>query len=48
MKFYHAELDRERKTIVYEVEFVSGKHEYDYEVNAETGKIIKAEKEFRD
>ena len=31
-----------------DVEFVSGKHEYDYEVNAETGKIIKAEKEVRD
>ncbi len=27
VNFYHAEIDRERKTIVYEVEFVSGKHE---------------------
>lgn len=48
IRFYHTELDRERKTIVYEIEFVSDKYEYDYEVNAETGKIIKAEKEFRD
>ncbi len=45
---YKIELDRERNTLVYEIEFTSGKHEYDYEVNAEIGKIIKSEKEFKD
>ncbi len=45
---YKSELDRERKAIVYEIEFDSGKYEYEYEINADTGKIIKAEKEFRD
>lgn len=45
---YKSELDRERKSIVYEIEFDSGKFEYEYEVNADTGKVIKAEKERRD
>lgn len=48
VKFYKAELDRERVGLVYEVEFDAGKYEYDYEVDAETGKVLKAEKEFRD
>ena len=48
VKFYKAELDRERGGLVYEVEFDAGKYEYDYEVDAETGKVLKAEKEFRD
>ncbi len=48
VKFYKAELDRERAGLVYEVEFDSGKYEYEYEVDAETGKVLKAEKEFRD
>ncbi|MBE6783642.1 MAG: hypothetical protein E7536_06485 [Ruminococcaceae bacterium] len=45
---YRIELERERTIYIYEIEFDSGKYEYDYEVNAETGKIIKAEKEFKD
>lgn len=45
---YKIELDKDGRKFVYEVEFNSGKYEYDYEVNAGTGKIIKAEKEFRD
>lgn len=45
---YHIERDRERGTLVYEIEFNSGKYEYDYEVNAENGKIIRSEKEYRD
>ena len=45
---YKAELDKERGVLVYEIEFDSGKYEYEYEVNAETGKIIKSEKEYRD
>lgn len=48
VKFYKAELDRERNGLVCEVEFDAGKYEYDYEVSAETGKVLKAEKEFRD
>jgi uncharacterized membrane protein YkoI len=48
VKGYRAELDRERGGLVYEVEFDSGKYEYDYEVSAETGKVLKSEKEFRD
>lgn len=48
VKFYKAELDRERNGLVYEVEFNAGNFEYDYEVSAENGKVLKAEKEFRD
>ena len=36
------------ETNVYEIEFDSGKYEYEYEINADTGKVIKAEKEIRD
>lgn len=45
---YKIELDKDGRRLVYEIEFDSGRYEYDYEVNAETGRIIKAEKEFRD
>lgn len=38
--FEKVELDAEHGTNVYEVEFVSGNKEYDYEINATTGKII--------
>jgi uncharacterized membrane protein YkoI len=48
VKRFEIELDKERRNLVYEVEFNAGKHEYDYEVDAETGKVLKAEKEFRD
>ena len=48
IKFYKSELDRERAGLVYEIEFVSDKYEYDYEVDAESGKITKAEKEIND
>ncbi len=48
IRHYRIELDRERKILVYEIEFDAGKFEYEYEVNAETGKIIKAEKELND
>ena len=48
VRFLKAELDRERNGLVYEVEFDSGKYEYDYEIDAETGKILKSEKEFID
>lgn len=48
IKFYKSELDRERKGLVYEIEFDAGKYEYEYEVDADSGKIIKAEKEIND
>jgi len=40
-----AERDREDGVTVYEVEFRDGSMEYDYEIDAATGKIRKAEKE---
>lgn len=48
IRFYEVELDRERNNLVYEIEFEAGKYEYDYEVDANNGKILKAEKEYRD
>ena len=43
-----AELDREDGRTVYEVEFETAQWEYEYEINAKTGAIIKAEKERND
>lgn len=40
--------DTEDGMIVYEVEFKSAGYEYDYEIDAKTGNIIKAEKESDD
>ena len=48
VKRIEIELDRERNGLVYEIDFDAGKYEYEYEINAESGKVIKAEKEFRD
>ena len=42
------ELDDEDGTLVYEVEFKSGNMEYDYEINAATGAILKHETEIDD
>ncbi len=42
------ELDTDEGTPHYEVEFKSGNKEYDYEVNAKTGEIIKADSEIDD
>ncbi len=38
------ELDRDDGVVSYEIEFFVGKDEYDYDIHAETGKILKAEK----
>lgn len=38
-------LDREDGILVYEIEFKANGFEYEYEVNAVTGAIVKAEKE---
>ncbi len=40
-----AELDREHGRVVYDVSFDSGSYEYDYEIDAVTGTVIKADKE---
>ena len=42
------ELDNEDGILVYEVEFKSGNMEYDYEINAATGAILKHESELDD
>ena len=46
--FDKVEKDTEDGRIVYEVAFKSAGYEYDYEIDAATGEIIKAEKEFDD
>ena len=43
-----AEKDYDNGIVKYEVEFEKGRMEYDYEIDAETGRILKAEKEFDD
>lgn len=40
-----AELDKDDGKTVYEVDFETADWEYEYEINAKTGKILKAEKE---
>ena len=39
-------LDREWASPVYEVEFKKGWHEYEIDVDAKTGRVLKMEKEF--
>lgn len=48
VKFSKAELDRDDLIAHYEVEFVVGNFEYEYEINAESGKVIASDKEFND
>ena len=42
------ELDDEDRTLIYEVEFKSGNMEYDYEIDAASGAILKHETELDD
>ena len=42
---YRSKLENEDGLWVYEIEFREGKTEYEYEIDAETGRIISAEKE---
>ncbi|MBR2382222.1 MAG: PepSY domain-containing protein [Anaerotignum sp.] len=42
------EKDRDDGIVKYEIDFESGRVEYEYEVDAETGKILKAEKDYDD
>lgn len=46
--FIKVELDRDDGIIKYEVDFKAGGYEYDYEINAENGNVIKHEKEYDD
>lgn len=48
VKSSKAELDRDDLIVHYDVEFVSGKYEYEYEINAKSGKVIAYDKEFND
>ena len=41
-------LDRENRTVVYDVDFDAAGYEYDYEINATTGDIVKSQKEVDD
>ncbi len=43
--FAKVELDRDDGKYVFEIEFISGKYEYDYEIDAENGNIIEHERE---
>ena len=43
---FRCELDRENGALVYELEFRSGGYEYDYEISADTGAVLKHEKEW--
>lgn len=45
---YKSELDWEREALVYEIEFDSGNYEYDYEIDATSGAVIKSEKDLID
>ncbi len=45
---YTAARDRENGVEVYEIDFKSGGYEFEYEINAETGDIMKANKDIDD
>lgn len=45
---YQIELEKENGVWKYDISFNSGNFEYEYTINAETGKIIKSEKEIID
>ena len=38
------DLDRDNGKLIYEVDFNSGNTEYDYDIDAETGEVISADK----
>ena len=45
---FECELDRDHGRSIYEIEFISGDYEYDYDIDATTGAVIKHEKQLRD
>lgn len=48
VRFTKVKLDKDNGISVYEIEFISGNYEYEYEINAKTGKVIDWDKEIRD
>lgn len=42
---YKSKLDRDDGKRVYEIEFYAGEYEYDYEIDAQSGEILKFDKE---
>lgn len=48
VKRSQAELDRDDAIPHYEIEFVAGNFEYEYEINAKTGSVIASEKDYKD
>ena len=46
VRFSKVELDVDRNISVYEVEFYYNNIEYDYEINAQTGEVLKYEREY--
>lgn len=42
------ELDNEKGTLIYEISFEAGSYDYDYDIDAFTGKIIHSEKDLED
>ena len=45
LTYIHTKLDWEDGVLVYEVEFLAGTTEYEYDINAATGAVVKFEKE---
>ncbi len=45
VRYVRTSMDRDRRRVVYEVEFFSGRAEYDYEIDAVTGRILEVDVE---
>lgn len=48
LNFYRCEMDYENGRLVYELDFVANGYDYDYEINAKTGDVVKYDKEWDD
>lgn len=48
VKFLHVELDYDDGVLRYEVDFRQGNYEYDYDIDANTGKILSYDKDIDD
>ena len=45
---FEIELDRDNDTLKYEISFEKGNNDYDYDIDANTGKIIDKKKDIND